>query len=190
MSMTIPLDTDRFWTLDEFLALPEDLPVKVDLVEGRLRVWPRPSPGHQLIARRMAAAIEAAAGADWQVITDVGLLFSEHPTKPTVHCADAAVIASSHDLWDYEIRPHEVLLVVEVVSRSTRRKDRVENPHHCAKAGISYYWRVETPRTSDGLRVFTYRLDGGIYVPSGEFGDLLKVEEPFPPEFEVPGLIR
>ena len=62
----------------------------------------------------------------------------------------------------------DVLLVVEVVSPSTRRKDRQIKPAEYAAAGVPAYWRVEMTNFSglgsDRLPVlFVYALDGDEY---------------------------
>ncbi len=59
-----------------------------------------------------------------------------------------------------------------------------------AAAGIPFYWRVETPMTSDGLRIVTHRLVRETYMRTGDFTHVLKVDEPFPIRVDVAVLME
>jgi Uma2 family endonuclease len=187
--MPTDLDTDRFWTLEEFHATPE-FSTRVDLVEGRLRVMPPPKPLHNHVTFRLQSRIDSALPSVWRVYFGVGVLLSDHPKKPTEVMPDLTVLSASHNPDQSPVLADNVLLVVEVVSRSSRRKDRLEYPTYYAAAGIPFYWRVETPMTAPELKVLTHKLGDGVYVPAGEFTDELKVEEPFPMAFDVPSLME
>jgi Uma2 family endonuclease len=189
MPMATDLDTDRQWTLEEYHATSE-FNARVDLVEGQLRVMAPPRPIHNRVAFRLQVAIDAASPATWQVDYGVGVLLSDHPKKPTEVMPDLTIFSSNHDLRRSPILPEEVLLVVEVVSPSSQRKDRFEYPRYYARAGIPHYWRVDTPATGPQVRIVTHRLVGRVYAETGEFAGELKVEEPFPMAFDVASLIQ
>ncbi len=55
-------------------------------------------------------------------------------------------------------RPEHILLVVEVVSPGSETTDRIVKAEQYARAGISYYWRVEQPPAGVPV-VCTYVLD-------------------------------
>lgn len=190
MSMNLPieLDTERLWTLEEYYALPDHLPFRIDLVEGRLRVMTYGEIGHSRVIRRLADAIERFTPAQWQVDFEIGSLLSDRPTKPTAVIPDVVVFSSDYPLWGRSVRADDIALVVEVVSPSTRKKDRMEYPRYYAAAGIPFYWRVETPSTSTELQIFTHKLHGNEYRHDGDSADILKVEEPFPMTIDVPAL--
>ena len=86
------------------------------------------------------------------------------------------------------LTPDEVLLVVEVVSPATRRRDRFDKPAGYAAVGISHYWRVE----QDPVRIYAYRL-GDRPGASGEreyalvaqTADLLELDAPFPVKLPI-----
>jgi Uma2 family endonuclease len=61
--------------------------------------------------------------------------------------------------------------------------DRVLEPALFAKAGIPYYWLVET---DGGLTVHTYKLNftDEVYQPSGTFTEAIKLDEPW--QIEIP----
>ncbi|GAB3908763.1 hypothetical protein GCM10029964_109060 [Kibdelosporangium lantanae] len=55
-----------------------------------------------------------------------------------------------------------VLLVVEVVSKGSRKEDRGSKPIAYAEAGVPHYWRVEGPASGeDVVTVHTYELPSG-----------------------------
>jgi Uma2 family endonuclease len=80
-------------------------------------------------------------------------------------------------------RTDDVLLVVEVVSRHSSALDRLLKPSLYAKAGIPYFWLIET---EGGISVRTFKLDFSdeVYQPSGVFTDVVKLDEPW--QLEVP----
>ena len=55
-----------------------------------------------------------------------------------------------------------VALVVEIVSPSTKKSDRLEKPAALAAAGVPAYWRVEIDG-ADGPLVYCHRLNGDVY---------------------------
>jgi hypothetical protein len=61
--------------------------------------------------------------------------------------------------------------------------DRLVKPMLLARAEVGSYWRVET---KDGIVVHTHRLDLGsdLFVPTGEFTDVIEVTEPW--ELSIP----
>ena len=73
----------------------------------------------------------------------------------------------------------EVVLAIEIVSPSSQSIDRVMKPALYAKAGIPYFWLVET---EGGLRVHTFALEfeDEVYQPSGSFTDVIKIDQPWP----------
>jgi hypothetical protein len=83
-----------------------------------------------------------------------------------------------------------VLLAAEMVSRSSRRRDRVDKPKLCADAGIPFYLRVEISEYDAAVELL--RLDGDKYVSQARgFGGLmLRADLPFPLEFDPVDLLE
>jgi len=179
--LTLPLPSGESWTRADYEALPEDLPARVSLVHGELVVSPRPLPVHQRIARRLATALEGAAPLEWQVDTDVDVLLDDDADEPTELAPDIVVYSTDHDPYTRPIPAELVTLAAEVVSPSTKRKDRRTHPALYAEAGIRHYWRVETAQTAPAFAIYTYELDDatGAYVATGVHHDHLKVGTPF-----------
>jgi Uma2 family endonuclease len=159
----------------------------VSLIHGELVVSPRPRPIHQRIARRLATRIEDAAPAAWQVDTDVDVLLDDDETEPVEIAPDIVVYSADHDPYERPIPVDLVALAVEVVSPSTKRKDRKIHPGLYAEAGIRHHWRVETSQTAPAFAIYSYELDDatGTYVATGVHHDRITVTSPFSVDIEL-----
>ncbi|MFB4296198.1 Uma2 family endonuclease [Actinomadura sp. NTSP31] len=180
-ALTLPLPSGDTWTRADFEALPEDLPVRMSLVHGELVLNPRRRPIHQRIARRLATRIEEAAPDAWQVDTEVDVLLDDDELEPVEIAPDIVVYSTDHDVYERPIPADLITLVVEVVSPSTKRKDRRIQPALYAEAQIRHYWRVETDQTAPAFAVYTYELDDatGGYVATGVCHDRITATLPF-----------
>jgi Uma2 family endonuclease len=186
-ALTLPLPSGDTWTRADYEALPEDLPVRVSLVHGALVVNPRHPPIHQRIARRLATRLENAAPTAWQVDTDVDVLLDDDEIEAVEIAPDIVVYSASHDPYERPIPANLVALVVEVVSPSTKRKDRRAHPALYAEAGIRHLWRVETDQTAPAFAIYTYELDDATahYVATGVHHDRITVTSPFALDIEL-----
>lgn len=186
-ALTLPLPSGDTWTRAEFEALPEDLPVRLGLIHGALVVSPRPRPIRQRIARRLATCVEDAAPAPWQVDTAVDVLLDDDEIEPVEIAPDIVVYSTDHDPYERPIPADLVILVAEVVSPSTKRKDRRTHPELYAEAGIRHYWRVETAQTAPAFAVYTYEIDDATrrYVATGVHHDRLSATAPFDLDIEL-----
>ena len=153
-------DFRRVWRIEELQELPDD-GCKYELVDGRLDVTPPPTQWHDLLGHQLADLLLAAAPPGWLAIQaflvrladdtqrqpDV-VLFRWPPREPTEDRRSP-------------VGPADIGLLIEVVSPSSRRRDRFHKPGEYADAGIGIYWRLET---EPDLALHTYRLDGTAYV--------------------------
>jgi Uma2 family endonuclease len=176
--MSVAIDWDRpapgEWTTDDLDALPDD-GRRHELIDGVPIVSPSPTTGHQRLAGRLFAALDALCPADLAATQSVDIRLSRRRSL----CPDVLVVtaeATERNVSHY--LPTEVLLAVEIVSPGSLAMDRVMKPALYAEAGIPYFWRVET---DGGVCVATYRLDAGsdVYAPTGEFDDVIDVTSPF-----------
>ncbi|NJC83287.1 Uma2 family endonuclease [Planosporangium mesophilum] len=159
------------FTIEDVLALPDDAP-RVELVDGVMVVVPSPSLGHQTIGNLLWAWLRQRCPDRLDVATAVGVAVTPNRTcEPDVLLYSAEVSRTHHFLM-----PHEVMLVVEVVSPGTRRRDRLEKPAVYAEAGIPNLWRVE----QDPVHVYAYTLTNGVYKELANSADELVLDEPFP----------
>lgn len=90
-----------------------------------------------------------------------------------------------------EVLDGEVHLVVEVVSKGSRREDRGAKPLAYAEAGIRHFWRVESAASgAPGLTVHTFVLEGNAYVSTGEHTATLRTTLDRPIVIDVAKLTR
>jgi Uma2 family endonuclease len=164
------------WTLRDVQNLPEDC--RVEVLDGALIVNPSPLPVHQRITRRLAAALEPQLPAGWQLEVDVDVMLAEDPLDYLT--PDIVVFKADVPLTTRPIPGEAVLLVVEVVSKGSRREDRGAKPLAYAEGGIQYFWRLEGPASGmPDITVHTYELPAGTdrYETTGTHQDQLVTGE-------------
>ncbi|MHC5262045.1 Uma2 family endonuclease [Streptomyces sp. UC4497] len=151
--------------------------VGIEIVDGTLSASPSASKRHNRLARILANALDAAAGADWNADTDFDVRLQDVPLtnrRPdvTVYRADTIDVTPT--------RPEHVLLVVEVVSPGSETTDRIVKVDQYAKAGIPFYWRIEQAVTGLPI-VYTYVLDPAskAYRDGDVFTGTVKATAPF-----------
>jgi Uma2 family endonuclease len=163
------------WTTDDLDDLPED-GVRRELLDGVLHVSPSPTDIHQITAARLMVALEDSCPSTMQVTQAVEVRLS--PRRSFI----PDVLVATDDAARRRARyygPHEVVLAVEIVSPTSQSMDRTLKPALYAKAGVPFYWRIET----DGkISVHAYKIDPvhEVYVPFGEFTERIETEEPWP----------
>jgi Uma2 family endonuclease len=168
---------------EQYDSWSEEQSADVEIVDGMVVPRPAPLKRHNLIATRIAVALEAASGGDWRTVTNVDLRLRDVPLlnrRPDV-------IVFRPDTMDVTpTRPEHVLMVVEVVSSGSETTDRVVKPDQYAKAGIQFYWRVE-PEPAGGPLVYTYTLDrsSGAYRDGDVFTGVVTAIAPFPATIDL-----
>ena len=136
--MGVPAKT-RPWTLEDLHRLPED-GNKYELVYGELFVTPPPSPSHEeigaILLRLLLPYIER-----WKL----GRVYTP---RAVVRALDSEVepdvmvrpLGPSTEDWSKLPRP---VLVVEISSKSTRRRDRGRKRQFYLDLGVPEYWIVD-----------------------------------------------
>lgn len=123
------------FTRANYDALPEGFPAQ--LVEGFLVREPSPTYGHQRIEQRILVHLVALVGPDRALSSPADVGIDDH----NVFQPDVVVLR--------EIPPDDVhdvgipLLAVEVLSPSTRRRDRDVKTRHLLEAGVEEVWLVD-----------------------------------------------
>lgn len=94
------------------------------------------------------------------------------------------------------LNPVDVLLVAEIVSKGSTKKDRILKPELYAEAGIPYYWRIELENFRGRQHplpvILVYELCGIAEYKITQVcgaGSTLRVKEPFPIELDPGSLI-
>lgn len=153
-----PPKAPRLWTYDEMLAeLPEsNLPL--ELWDGEIVMSPTPTPSHQTIVMRLTFFLDAfvrSAKAGTVFVSPLDVVLSEHRVvQPDVFFISNA----NRDIIGNQIRGVPDL-AVEVISRGSWKRDRVEKKALYEQVGIAEYWIIDPE--SRAIEVFA--LTQGVY---------------------------
>jgi Uma2 family endonuclease len=126
------------FTRADYERLPEGFPA--ELVEGCLVREPAPTYGHQRFGNRILAQLTAIVGVDRALPAPVDVGVDEH----NVYQPDLVVLRDipADDEHDVGIP----LLAVEILSPSTRARDRTVKTRHLLEAGVEEVWLVDPER--------------------------------------------
>jgi len=133
----------RPWTLDEVHTLPDD-GNKYELVRGELFVTPPPSDDHETVLARLSRILD-------RYVEAKGLGFVYHPRsvvrfKGSEVEPDLMVRRPSPGIKDAWERAPLPILIVEVFSPTTRRRDQGQKKDFYHDIGIEEYWMVDPER--------------------------------------------
>jgi Uma2 family endonuclease len=128
------------WTLDEVHSLPDD-GNKYELVRGALFVTPAPTTDHETVLARLTRLLDP-----YVATNGLGLVY--HPravfqfegseVEPDLMVRQPP--ARKRTAWKDAPLP---ILMVEVFSPYTRRRDQIEKRSLYLDAGIAEYWMVD-----------------------------------------------
>jgi Uma2 family endonuclease len=145
------------YTLDDWESLDPQEGRRIELVDGRFVVTPAPAFKHQRVGDRLARILDDAVFAEgMEAVTAVGVRVNEH----FGYIPDVVVVTERVESVSVDVA--NVALMVEIVSPSTKKSDRLEKPAVLAAAGVPAYWRVELDGANDPT-IYCYRLDNGTY---------------------------
>ena len=135
-----PLPARTMWTVADLEALPDD-GNRYEILHGELLVSPLPSNGHQGISMDLSMLVAqwCRMHTGWAVRAPGGMYVSE----TTWFEPDLCVYAAPHrtELSWKEMPPP--LLVVEILSPSTTRRDRHRKRPAYLANGVKEVWLVE-----------------------------------------------
>jgi Uma2 family endonuclease len=170
-------------TYDDFLLFPDD-GKRHELIDGEHYVTPSPNTKHQRVQINLVRALLSYLDA--------------HPVGE-IFCAPFDIVLSQHDVVEPDVlyishdRAAEVLtpqhvqgapeLVVEIASKSTRRRDETIKRRLYERDGVSEYWIVDPE--IDAMRVYRRagdRFERAVELTS-ERGDVLTT--PLLPRLEI-----
>lgn len=132
--------TTKKWTLEELHSLPDD-GNKYELIRGELFVSPAPTDEHETILARLSRILDPYVAAN-------GLGYVYHPRSILRFEGSEAepdlMVRQPHPRrkgkWDDAPKP---ILIVEVHSPYTRRRDREHKRAYYADAGVAEYWMID-----------------------------------------------
>jgi Uma2 family endonuclease len=135
----MPTAATGSWTLEQLHALPDD-GNKYELVRGELFVTPAPSTGHEMILARLSQIMVPYVqhnGLGYVFHPRTVLRFEDSEVEP-----DLMVRAPIPQGASWETAPTPIL-IVEVLSPTTRRRDREAKRAYYLDAGVGEYWIVD-----------------------------------------------
>lgn len=187
----MPLLADRVrpWTFDRLQhALPDDGVDwrRFEILDGALVTSPSPDSWHESAVVAVRDEARATIPADYLAVGSLGIAMGSSYLIPDMVIARRRVIAARVAL----LNPRDVLLVVEVVSPSSRTLDRITKPAQYAAAGIPGYWRVETDPLP-ALSAYALPAGADTYVELGTWGPgrTAQIGQPFPARIVIDALV-
>ena len=141
--MGVATNTKR-WTLEELDTLPDDDGNVYELIHGELFVTPAPTPGHETVAARLRRGLDP-------YVEEQGLGLVYAP-RSVVQLDDSQVepdlaVRQPPSEEDWRAAPPPIL-VVEILSASTRRMDRIRKRAFYLELGVPEYWMVDPEQRS------------------------------------------
>ena len=141
MAMSMPA---KAWTLEELHRLPDD-GNKYELIRGELFVTPSPAVDHEEVLARLSAMLTAYVekhGLGRVYHPRAVIRFEGSEAEPDLMVR--AVPTGRHgNAWEKLPPP---LLVVEVLSPFTRRRDLLQKREYYLDAGVGEYWVLDGER--------------------------------------------
>lgn len=138
-------------TLSEWQRLPEASD-RVELLEGVVVVTGSPSEPHQAVVTRLVVALDRACPEAYRIRAGpLGVLVRDLSSG----LLPDLVVLRADDRSSIERLP---VLVIEVLSPSTRGRDEIDKRRLYARRGIPSYWLVDPERPS--LRILELGTNG------------------------------
>lgn len=178
---TAPLDRLGPWTLDDLLTIDDEVH-RFEVVDGSLVVSPPPPAFHQRVGRRLFVQLHEQVPAEWEAVYEEYVRLGTDGRQPDVALLRAGLPAPRRQAG---YPPEDFGLVVEVVSPTSRRRDRVHKMVEYAEAGIPYYWLVEL---EPDVEILAYELVGPGYRETARLRRVGELPGPVPLRVDVAAL--
>ncbi|GIM89541.1 Uma2 family endonuclease [Paractinoplanes toevensis] len=169
-------------TVDDIVDLPEDL--RYELIDGRLVLTPNALPIHQVISQNTAFALERNCPDDFVVNVEQALLLNRrNELRPD------AMVFRAEGAWRSPVLTADVLLVVEVISQSSRFTDPGDKLKRYADLGIPSYWIIDPLAPWVTFTQFLLGPDG-TYQCNLQARDLVILDQPWKVTLDLPSWTR
>ncbi|MCC2683900.1 MAG: hypothetical protein K0R75_799 [Paenibacillaceae bacterium] len=127
-------------TYDEYAAMPDDEFAKYELVDGKMELLASAGTRHQALVSILIVLLTADCQEEYVILPDIDVIFenrnSRRPDLVMVH-RDRLHILTKRGV---EGLPD---LVVEILSPSSVRRDKVSKVETYARFGVPEYWIVD-----------------------------------------------
>jgi Uma2 family endonuclease len=185
----IPYWITQTLTAEQWDAMPEEICRRIEVIDGQVVFMQSPSEDHQGAALVLPAALNGWMR-DYASRNDLCLRIRQ---EYDLRLADEPLHHRKPDVIVYRCVPRgerprseDTLLVVEIISPTSRVIDRIDKLGEYAEAGVPHYWIVET-RSGAISTVTWYALPEGekryevraCWTPA-ETPEGIRAEEPFP----------
>jgi Uma2 family endonuclease len=172
---------ERDWTVDDLDALPDD-GLQYELLDGLLLVTPAPIVVHQRALTRLLVQLVGMCPPELEVFPAP---LDWRPDRRTSLQPD--VLVARKDELGIKNLTGPLVLAVEVLSPSTRRKDLVLKRSKYEDAGVESYWVVDPEVPS----ITAWDLVDGRYVDAGAASgeQPLHLQRPFPVDLTPADLV-
>ncbi len=177
-----PYLRDEPWTFDETIDLPDGLGLRYEVVDGVLVVGPPMTVPHQKASLRLVMQLGPQLAPEWEVVHETGIKMGDDGRKPDGGIVRRDAPAGWHEMG---LDASGFVLVIEVVSRSSRKNDRFLKPAEYAAAGVPAFWRLE-PDPEPRLHVM--QLVGDAYQEVQRLTGRGRVSVPFDLEVDLDAL--
>lgn len=162
-------------TYDDYLEIPEEPGYRFEILDGMLVKEPSANVAHQRVSRRLQRILE-----DYFWLVDLeGEVFNAPLDltlgKHSVVQPDLFYVSGQQKEMVQHTRVDGApTLVVEILSHSSGRKDRVQKMRIYQKAGVLHYWIVDP----ENRTMECYYLSNGVYGMMAGGMDEEEVEHP------------
>lgn len=166
-------DPNKKYTYQDYLELPEEPGYRYEVLEGVLVKDPSPNVIHQRVSRRLQRILE-----DYFWVTDSQGEIFDAPLDVTFH--DTTVVQP--DIFYISGKQKDIVkdvridgpptLIVEILSPSSQRKDRLQKMRIYQKTQVQHYWIISPEEKT----MECFSLQEGLYalVASGMDEDVVE----------------
>lgn len=134
------------FTLADYMALPEGM--RVELIDGELLKMENPTVRHQRIVGRLGFALVRLLGMDRVLMGPVGVHIDDY----NGFAPDLVVVSADALPDDADRHVGTPQVVVEVLSPSTKARDRRIKAKHYFRRGVAEVWLVDGDARSVEVR--------------------------------------
>ena len=165
----IPGKRNGEYTIDDYLKLPDD--VRAELIDGRLYKLEAPSNVHQTIILEMATqlknSIKKRKGPCKVIISPSDVELSEE--EPTIIQPDIYIVCNIDKIKDAKRTRGNPDFIAEVISVSTRIKDKRLKLYKYAYSGVREYWIIDPFKES----IIKYEFENDDNISIYSFDDIV-----------------
>jgi Uma2 family endonuclease len=164
------------FTADDLDRIPQ-LPAHTELIDGSLVFVSPQARFHMLIIDLLVAALRTFVPPTHRVIREMTITLDDRQRPEPDLMVVRKEAATSLDQTTFH--PEDIALVVEVVSRESRVRDRERKPQLYAESDIPHMWRIENINGEPVVYTFEREPATKTYVATGIHHERLKISVPF-----------